>query len=67
MLKALQSFLARHPMPFEAALQREAAEYLVEELAAQRIEFVVSKYARELFDGLRQQLEAAHMLSLIHI
>ena len=60
-LNALHGFLVRHPMPFDAALQREAAEYLVEELAAPRIEFVVSKYARDLFDGLRQHLEAAHM------
>lgn len=60
-LKALHGFIVRHPMPFDAALQREAAEYLVEELTAPRIEFVVSKYARDLFEGLRQHLQAAHM------
>ncbi|TBU94494.1 DNA repair ATPase [Phytopseudomonas dryadis] len=60
-LAALQSFLARHPMRFEPALLRETAEYLVEELAAERVEFVVSKYARDLLDGLRQHLQAAHM------
>lgn len=60
-LTAMQSFLARHPMHVEAALLREAAEYLVEELAVERVEFVVSKYARDLFDGLRQHLQAAHM------
>lgn len=60
-LAAMQSFLARHPMQVEAALLREAAEYLVEELAAERVEFVVSKYARDLLDGLRQHLQTAHM------
>lgn len=60
-LAAMQGFLARHPMPFEAAPLREAAEYLVEELAAERVEFVVSKYARDLLDGLRQHLQTAHM------
>lgn len=60
-LAAMQSFLARHPMQLEAALLREAAEYLVEELAAERVEFVVSKYARDLLDGLRQHLQTAHM------
>lgn len=39
----------------------EAAEYLVQELAAERIEFVFSKYARELLAGLQARLQAAHM------
>ncbi|MCQ4348451.1 DNA repair ATPase [Pseudomonas stutzeri] len=58
---ALQAFLAEQPLDLDTALVAEAAEYLVQELAAERIEFTFSKYARQLQDALRVRLTEARM------
>lgn len=58
---ALQAFLAEQPLGLDAAVVAEAAEYLVQELAAERIEFTFSKYARQLQEALRARLVEAHM------
>ena len=58
---AMQAFLAEQPLGLDAATLAEAAEYLVQELAAERIEFTFSKYARQLQEGLRARLVEARM------
>lgn len=58
---ALQAFLAEQPLGLDAAVVAEAAEYLVQELAAERIEFTFSKYARQLQEALRARLVEARM------
>lgn len=58
---ALQAFLAEHPLPLQPGQVAEAAEYLVQELAAERIEFTFSKYARQLHEGLKLRLQGARM------
>ena len=58
---ALQAFLAEQLLALDAAVVAEAAEYLVQELAAERIEFTFSKYARQLQEGLRARLVEARM------
>ncbi|MDP3814309.1 DNA repair ATPase [Pseudomonas sp.] len=58
---AMQAFLAEQPLGLTPAVLAEAAEYLLQELAAERIEFCFSKYARQLLDGLKQRLQAARM------
>ena len=50
---ALHDFIAQHPIPVSETIQRRAAEYLVAELSRERLEFVVSKYARQLVDLLK--------------
>lgn len=57
--QAMARFQAEHGVP--GVSLDESAEYLVEELAAERIEFVCSKYARELLEGLRRHLQAGHL------
>ena len=59
--QALRAFLAEQPVGLDVALVGEAAEYLVQVLAAERAEFVFSKYARQLLDGLRLRLQAARL------
>ncbi|MNF34010.1 ATPase involved in DNA repair [compost metagenome] len=58
---AMQAFLAEQPLGLDDAVVVEAAEYLVQELAAERIEFTFSKYARQLQEGLRARLVEARM------
>ena len=59
--EALQAFLAGQPLGLGEAVPSEAAEYLVQELAAERIEFVFSKYAKQLQEGLKLRLQGARM------
>lgn len=59
--EALQAFLAGQPLGLGEAVLSEAAEYLVQELAAERIEFVFSKYAKQLQEGLKLRLQGARM------
>ncbi len=59
--EAMAGYSAQQEMSLAQATLAEAAEYLVQELAAERIEFVFSKYARELLAGLQARLQAAHM------
>ncbi|MBU8978111.1 DNA repair ATPase [Lysobacter sp. MMG2] len=58
---AIAAWLDANPLPFDAALTAAAADYLLEELAEAEVSLVLSRYARELADGLRQRLEAAGM------
>lgn len=59
--EALQTFLAEQPLGLAATVVGEAAEYLVQELAAERIECVFSKYAKQLQEGLKLRLQGARM------
>lgn len=58
---AMDAFLAIEPLGLAPAEVREAAEYLVSELAAERIEFTFSKYARQLQEALKLRLQGARM------
>ncbi|QLC74082.1 DNA repair ATPase [Pseudomonas sp. LPB0260] len=58
---ALQAFLVEQPLGVPPNQVEEAAEYLVQELAAERIEFTFSKYAKQLLDGLKSRLQEARM------
>ncbi|CAD5107518.1 DNA repair ATPase [Zestomonas carbonaria] len=58
---AMAAFAQQQAMaPGEATLA-EAAEYLVQELAAEHVEFTFSKYARELLAALKTRLQAARV------
>ncbi|MBU3057659.1 DNA repair ATPase [Pseudomonas indica] len=57
----MAAFLAREALPVPNEILPEAAEYLVAELAAERPEFIFSKYARQLLDGLRSRLQDARV------
>jgi len=57
----MTAFCQQQVMEVALAGLVEAAEYLVHELAAERMEFVFSKYARELLAGLQARLQAAHV------
>ena len=59
--EAMRRFRADCALEQADRLLQEAAEYLVEELAAERVEFACSKYARELLEGLRRHLQASHL------
>ncbi|MFN3579335.1 MAG: DNA repair ATPase [Pseudomonas sp.] len=59
--EAMQQFAEAADLPLEAGVLGEAAEYLVQELAAEPLNFVVSKYAQDLVAGLQQRLEEAHV------
>ena len=58
---AIQAWAESQALTLEPMLLAEAAEYLVQELAAERIEFILSKYARELLAGLQTRLQAARV------
>ena len=58
---AMQVFLAEQPLGLALPIVREAAEYLLQELSAERIAFTFSKYAKQLLDGLKARLQTAHM------
>ncbi len=53
---AMQEFLRLHPMDVNALEISRAADYLVCELGRERVEFICSKYARDLVEELRRSL-----------
>lgn len=54
-------FVCDNPIVYEPYQLRQAAEYLILTLGRSPIEFVFSKYARQLHEGLRGHLAKAHM------
>src|SRR5690606_27842345 len=58
---AIERFAADEGMTLRSGLPIDAARYLVYELAGERIEFVFSKYARQLLVSLQAKLEAARV------
>ncbi|MGK8438492.1 DNA repair ATPase [Ectopseudomonas hydrolytica] len=58
---AMTSFAEAQQLAQQGDTLNEAAEYLVQELAAERIEFTFSKYARELLAALQTRLETARV------
>ncbi|WP_207239834.1 DNA repair ATPase [Pseudomonas sp. GW456-L15] len=58
---ALQDWRQQQAFSLPAELLPEAAEYLVQELAAERIEFTFSKYAKQLQEALTLRLQGARM------
>ena len=60
-LVALGDWHQQHAFTLAAELLPEAAEYLVQELAAERIEFTFSKYAKQLQEALTLRLQGARM------
>ncbi|WP_259767477.1 hypothetical protein, partial [Pseudomonas protegens] len=60
-LAALSDWHQQHAFTLAAELLPEAAEYLVQELAAERIEFTFSKYAKQLQEALTLRLQGARM------
>ncbi len=57
----MQKLLKHEPLPITLPQMAEAAEYLVRELAAERIEFTFSKYAVQLQEGLKARLQGEWM------
>lgn len=57
--ETLAEFIEHHPIPATALDVKRAAEYLIEELARERTEFITSKYALELVEALKQSLDEA--------
>ena len=55
----LQAFVDTMQLPQSAATVARAAEYLVLELARERLEFITSKYAQQLQRQLKQQMDVA--------
>lgn len=53
----MAEFVAVHPIAISAEWLPRCAEYLVHELGCEQIEFVCSKYARNLADQLRHHLD----------
>ncbi|HLD64855.1 MAG TPA: AAA family ATPase, partial [Pseudomonas sp.] len=58
---ALAAYTLEQCLAVTPAVLNEAAEYLVQALAAERIELVFSKYARQLLAELQSRLQAARM------
>ncbi|MGE8212451.1 MAG: DNA repair ATPase [Stenotrophomonas sp.] len=56
---ALAEFQQAHALPFDSGVPALAAEYLLAELANGEPTFAFSGYARQLLNGLREQLQAA--------
>src|SRR5690606_15066116 len=54
---SLGCFISQHPLPVSTGDIKRAAQYLVEELARERLEFISSKYARQLADELKNSLD----------
>lgn len=54
--ECLTVYVNQHPLPVDAVAIQQAAQYLVEELARERTEFIGSKYARQLVEELKQSL-----------
>lgn len=57
--QSLASFVEQTQLPQSQQTQLRAAEYLVLELARERLEFITSKYAVELQRQLKQQMDVA--------
>ena len=53
---AMREFLDLHPMDFDDLEINRAADYMVCELGRERVEFIGSKYARQLAEELRRSL-----------
>lgn len=60
-LLAMQSYLEVHALPVSQELKEMAAEYIVQELSSENIEFVFTRYARQLMETLQQRLEDAQV------
>lgn len=58
-LQLLANFVEQMNLPHSDETQVRAAEYLVLELARERLEFITSKYAQELQRQLKQQMDVA--------
>jgi len=54
---AISQFIAHHPLPFEEATIRTAAEYLAAELGRDSLAFVGSRYANELVAELKRNTD----------
>lgn len=54
---ALEAFVAQHPIPVTALDIRRAADYLVQELGRERVEFITSKYATQLVEELKRSMD----------
>ncbi|MBF6024476.1 DNA repair ATPase [Lysobacter niastensis] len=57
----IAGYVASTTIAIDQSLSADAADYLLDELAEADVALVLSRYARELADGLRQRLEAAGM------
>lgn len=56
---AMAAFISRHPLQIPDFTLARAADYLVQELARDRLEFIVSQYAQTLTEELRRSLDDA--------
>ena len=56
-VESVAEFVDQHPLGVSALDIRCAAEYLVEELARERIEFITSKYAVALVNAFKQSMD----------
>src|SRR5690606_32752388 len=56
-VETFAEFIQRHPIAVSDLEVRRAAEYLVEELARERLEFITSKYAVQLVELFKQSLD----------
>ncbi len=54
--RTIERFVAENRLAFDPLQQKTAAEYLVEELARDSLEFSVSRYGQSLVDELRHRL-----------
>jgi hypothetical protein len=58
-LKALSEFFTHHDLPVANHDLNRSADYLVNELGRDRIEFIASKYAQQLVDELKRSLDSS--------
>lgn len=54
---AMETYLARHPIPVSALDVRRSAEYLAEELGRAEVAFIGSKYAVQLVEALKESMD----------
>jgi hypothetical protein len=57
--QALSDFYSHYELPMAPADLNRSADYLVHELARDRIEFIASKYAQQLVNELKQSLDSS--------
>ena len=55
--QALEIFLEQYPIGFSELEIQQSASYLVAELSRERLQFIGSKYARQLVDELKRSLD----------
>ncbi len=55
--RGMRLFLEYHPIDTDSASVDRAAEYLVAEMGRERLEFIASRYARELVDSLKRHID----------